>query len=348
MPGMITRCPKCATAFRISESHLQSAQGMVRCGNCLEVFDAKSHIEHKSKPLYTSSVTGAGEDVSSDTTKPHNRPAPADNAPADDATPEDQDEPTEEDDEAWALELLKDDSDLNVKLRKIVTREDIEKSESVKKRPANFDIRPAVSRSAKKKQSPAAAPSKPEAGKASPVHSMLSSFETDPLEVSWDDPKTVWRKRLMWAGFSFAAALVLLAQVAWLEFHRLAKAEPYRSVYSGICFVIGCTLPKLEDRSLIATSNLIIRSHPTEPSALVVDVMLENQASFEQRFPALALIFSDLQNQPVAVRRFTPDEYLGGELAGSTHMPVNQPIHIGFAIQDPGDNAQSYRITIVD
>lgn len=344
MPGMITRCPKCATAFRISESHLQSAQGMVRCGNCLEVFDAKSHIEHKSKPLYTSSVTGPGEGLSSDTTKP----APADNASASATTPEDQDELAEEDDEAWALELLKDDSDLNVKLKKIVTREDREKSESVKKRPANFDIRPAVTRSAKKRESPAAARSKLEGGKAQPVHAMLSNFEADPLEVSWEDPKSVWRKRLMWAGFSFVAALLLLAQVAWLEFHRLAKTEPYRTVYSGICMVIGCTLPRLEDRSLIATSNLIIRSHPTEPSALVVDVMLENRASFEQRFPALALTFSDLQNHPVAVRRFTPDEYLGGELAGSTHMPVNQPIHIGFAIQDPGDNAQSYRITIVD
>ncbi len=38
---MLTRCPKCQTLFRISESQLQRARGKTRCGQCFTVFEAK-------------------------------------------------------------------------------------------------------------------------------------------------------------------------------------------------------------------------------------------------------------------------------------------------------------------
>ncbi len=44
MTDNVTRCPKCATSFRISEAHLNSAKGSVRCGSCLSVFNAKNHL----------------------------------------------------------------------------------------------------------------------------------------------------------------------------------------------------------------------------------------------------------------------------------------------------------------
>ena len=144
------------------------------------------------------------------------------------------------------------------------------------------------------------------------------------------------------------ALLCLLIQVAWLEFHRLNRIEPYRSVYAVACRLIGCELPEMEDRAQIQTSNLLVRSHPEVADALLVDVILQNNAPFEQTFPGLKLTFTDLQNQPVASRTLTPAEYLGGELAGRDKMPVRQPIHIGMEIADPGSAAVSYHITIVD
>jgi predicted Zn finger-like uncharacterized protein len=42
--AMITRCPKCGTAFRVTASQLQSAKGAVRCGSCLHVFKAHDHL----------------------------------------------------------------------------------------------------------------------------------------------------------------------------------------------------------------------------------------------------------------------------------------------------------------
>ncbi len=38
--SMITRCPACATAFRVTESQLRARGGQVRCGRCGALFDA--------------------------------------------------------------------------------------------------------------------------------------------------------------------------------------------------------------------------------------------------------------------------------------------------------------------
>jgi predicted Zn finger-like uncharacterized protein len=38
--SMITRCPACATAFRVTESQLHARAGQVRCGRCGALFDA--------------------------------------------------------------------------------------------------------------------------------------------------------------------------------------------------------------------------------------------------------------------------------------------------------------------
>ncbi len=42
-----TQCPKCHTRFRVSDEQLGVAKGKVRCGNCMEVFNA---IEHRVMP----------------------------------------------------------------------------------------------------------------------------------------------------------------------------------------------------------------------------------------------------------------------------------------------------------
>ena len=41
---IITECPECATKFRVTEEQLEIAQGRVRCGACLAVFQARDHL----------------------------------------------------------------------------------------------------------------------------------------------------------------------------------------------------------------------------------------------------------------------------------------------------------------
>ena len=42
---LLTRCPSCTTAFRITAELLKQASGQVRCGRCNHVFPAFAHLE---------------------------------------------------------------------------------------------------------------------------------------------------------------------------------------------------------------------------------------------------------------------------------------------------------------
>src|SRR3954462_1992241 len=44
MSHMVTRCPTCATAFRVTSTQLESAKGAVRCGSCLHIFQAQDYL----------------------------------------------------------------------------------------------------------------------------------------------------------------------------------------------------------------------------------------------------------------------------------------------------------------
>jgi predicted Zn finger-like uncharacterized protein len=41
--AIVTRCPTCQTAFRVTSEQLETANGMVRCGKCIGVFNAPEH-----------------------------------------------------------------------------------------------------------------------------------------------------------------------------------------------------------------------------------------------------------------------------------------------------------------
>lgn len=40
----VTRCPSCATVFRVAEDQLRVSEGFVRCGRCDAVFNAREHL----------------------------------------------------------------------------------------------------------------------------------------------------------------------------------------------------------------------------------------------------------------------------------------------------------------
>src|SRR5690625_7356271 len=99
----------------------------------------------------------------------------------------------------------------------------------------------------------------------------------------------------MWAGLALLGLLVLTAQVAWLQFERLSRLEPYRSIYGAICPLLGCEMPVLREPSQIRAVNLVERSHPTVDDALSVDAILLNTAPFEQPFTDMIQDFSELE-----------------------------------------------------
>lgn len=174
---------------------------------------------------------------------------------------------------------------------------------------------------------------------------LLMNIMPEPVEMTTRRDLRLSPKK-MWTALSILMIVFLIVQVAWMQFDNLNRTEPYRSFYASVCTVFGCKLPTLVDRSKIRAYNLVVRNHPKTENALMVDAILLNNASFQQPFPDLTLAFSTMDGTPVAVRRFTPAEYLRGELAGRSLMPQNQPVHLTLELVDPGPDAVNYHAYI--
>ncbi|GAB2512176.1 DUF3426 domain-containing protein [Microbulbifer agarilyticus] len=179
-----------------------------------------------------------------------------------------------------------------------------------------------------------------------PKDQLISSIGAAPIEMSWQPKRHHIIPTWLWALGSLLLMLGLAAQVAYFGFDTLSKREPWRNLYAQICPYIGCTLPPQVDINAIHTANLVVRSHPTIPGALAVEAVLLNRAPFDQPFPSLQLRFTDLKNSPVASRRFSPRDYLRGELSGRRLMPAGNPVHIALDIVDPGADAVNYELRI--
>ncbi len=391
MADNVTRCPKCATSFRISDAHLSSAKGSVRCGSCLSVFDAKKHLlPSPEENSHENEMTLQDDDIlisdtmeigTTTTAKIDDFREEFDDgmfAGAESVESElnlferealhDDDHGDVPQDESWALDLLNDDEP-EIEQPEPSGHQSDERHSYKEETPSNFNqnsfqiIEEETERSSSQAEkelfneyddveTEEFGHSDNAQVYAQPLSTTrtdyLAAIEPEPVEFDWHGQTKFWQSRKLWACLSLLAGAVLLGQIAWIKMPTLSLIEPYRGYYAQICQSFSCTLPELIDRSKIRSANLIVRSHPKVPNALIVDAVIQNTARFEQTFPTLDVVFTDNRDKVVAARRLTPSEYLGGELSGRKNMPKLQPIHIAIEIADPGEEATGYKIIIVN
>ncbi|MGY8818834.1 MAG: DUF3426 domain-containing protein [Pseudomonadales bacterium] len=109
MTSFVTQCPHCQTSFRVSRTQLAAAQGVVRCGACMELFNAARYLQEAD--------TTGESDASADAT----RLSAASDAPKAQALP---DKPVDQDDTFWIHDDLDLDSlDLDEELAKLERQE---------------------------------------------------------------------------------------------------------------------------------------------------------------------------------------------------------------------------------
>ncbi len=383
-----TRCPHCAAQFKITDEHLKQARGAVRCGSCLQIFQANDYlVDPPAAQQIAPQDRWAGALDSA-----HNHAAPSEdeqkfgdddgadtdglsiqgmelsdsfmNLDADDTAGgmgEDfadmqgagRASHHENADESWAEALL----------------QELEDDEPADSNPSATTTPP---------QPPASnpVPEQPRARQTADTQQQKQPQPTDTedddnlfggLDLFGDDlyeepvpigkpvrerddhfrPRRDWGGMFKWTSLSVIALVVLVGQYAFFNFDDLARSPQWRPLYQQACDVLGCHLPSRSDITQLRGANLVVRSHPNYANALIVDAILFNEAKYPQPFPELELSFSALNGGPVASRRFTPQEYLQGDLLGMDTMPTRTPLHISLEIVDPGDKAVNYNLRLL-
>lgn len=149
--------------------------------------------------------------------------------------------------------------------------------------------------------------------------------------------------RGLWSGVALLLVVLLGGQLLWVQKEALARNPHLRPLYVQACEWFDCQLPHLVDRSQLVSRDLVVRNHPEQNGALLVEARLHNRAPFPQPLPAVALSFSNLNGDIVAQRVFRPSEYLARENTPEEIGP-NRALPIRLSLQDPGREAINYRL----
>ena len=172
----------------------------------------------------------------------------------------------------------------------------------------------------------------------------VSEAET-PLELDWlESPRRNGPQTILWL-LSILLVVSIAGQYLWFNKDNLSQNARLRPLLDVLCGPLPCELPPLVNIRAIRSDTLVVRSHNEIANALSVNFQFQNDASFSQPFPGLALIFMDANDAIVAQRRFSPQEYLPEGVANLRLMPPSSPVQVRLDILDPGGKAVNYELS---
>jgi len=170
----------------------------------------------------------------------------------------------------------------------------------------------------------------------------LNKFST-PLELQKKRDQQWGKKFLLSLSILFLGA-TLAAQYFWENMAAYSQATSVRPFYEFACQWTECQLAEYSEIDAIRSDNLVVRSHPELSNGLMVNIVIRNSAEFPQAFPILILSFNTASNELIALREFSPTEYLDPALQNIEMMPVMAPVQIELEIIDPGADAVNYTL----
>ncbi len=137
-------------------------------------------------------------------------------------------------------------------------------------------------------------------------------------------------------------ALVLVAQLGWAKRADLVRNPTAANWMQDVCQRLGCQLPKARNLDQLELTSRDIRRHPSVPDALMISATLHNSAPFRQPWPVISIRLSNLDNQPVAMRRFRPSEYLHDPALRKAGLAPGADAALVFEVVDPGRDAVAF------
>ncbi|MDP5060247.1 MAG: DUF3426 domain-containing protein [Pseudomonadales bacterium] len=379
----ITRCPFCQTAFRVTGSQLGAADGAVRCGACLQVFQARDYF------FGTDDVAAAGvapADIKSDAgsaatadqnlfqqlprepepgldqqrrarivtiTSEYGVPPPA--ADPDDDFDDDFDADFDDDFDADFADGIADgiadgkDAGKDGHYPELLFAAEID-AESMVPAIGNFaaevDHKPVAEPVAELVVELVEGPDDGAVEAQALEGARLDLAPEDPEEIvgPWQAPAA--RRQWRWLLASLVMFIGLVAQYGWYRMDDFAQNARLRPYYADLCRFAGCELPVYRQRDLLQATDLVVRSQGAGSDVLLVDVLIKNSGEFHQLFPDLVLSFTDADARLVARRTFRPSEYLAGELKGLRYFSPYTEVRLALKIIDPGKRAIGYSLTI--
>jgi predicted Zn finger-like uncharacterized protein len=281
--GFITRCPACATAFKVVPDQLKISEGWVRCGHCQEIFDATMDLH----PWWDGAVPEAAAP------EPEPPTAVPSEEPQSHSVADPQPTALASSPSADLVESVPAPVDINpADLPVVVTESGVDNAWPVFSADPD-EVYPSEPQEMRRGFDDDAATAAP-----------LSFVQKAEREAFWRRASVRWTLGLL----SLLASAVLVFQWAWLWRDTLAANVPTaRPALESMCALAGCRIEP--PRSLTAVqldSAALWRMSRTD---FVFDVVLKNQAGHAVVTPALELTLTDATEQVLVRRVVLPQDW---------------------------------------
>lgn len=189
------------------------------------------------------------------------------------------------------------------------------------------------------------------AGEASPADTSIEVMPADaeteataaPLPVYVRPRRRFSRASAMWTLGCVLLALLLAAQLAWANRVELFRDPATQPWVARVCRNIPCQLPLIRDTAKLELLSRDVRPDPRTAGALTITATVRNDAAFNQPWPVVVVVLTDLDNNPVAMRRFRPAEYMTDPARRAAGIAPGANAVVAFEVADPGKRAVAFQ-----
>jgi predicted Zn finger-like uncharacterized protein len=292
-----TLCPHCNTRFRISGEQLEAHHGMVRCGHCMQAFDARpGFIPDEPSPQLDLPML--------------NEPAPQPEQPIEE-TPAIEEKIPDEVDELLNATGIPEPEQHGIAVNHSAepTPEEIAEATAAPMEAANhetMDFLETVTAAQSEVQ-----PDTMSFGHAEEAPKTLAE-EVAIIEDETEEESPPLKKRIWpWAAASALLTFVLLMQAAYFFRVELAARMPgLKPALVALCQPFRCEVPLPRNTELMGIESSELEADPAHQNIITLHALLRNRATYAQAFPSLELTLNDIDDKPLARRVFRPADYL--------------------------------------
>ena len=356
---MLTRCPACATHFRVTPEQLKARSGRVRCGECQQVFNALDTLIEEPAlvmaPVARPSVHAQNIAASTADALAEAAAGPetlADEIAAPPATI--MDAPVEIAAEPLPLQPRIEES-------AIADRDQaptMEPAGSVELPDAGPEVAaPGPGDEVPTESEVAAdeatneAPVEPvaETGSATPEQSTADTAtgaDAEPVEWSETFPEPLPApRRWPWLLGSLVALVAIGLQCAMAFRVELAVLWPEgKPALVALCDIAGCEVGLPAKVGLVGIEASDLHPDAAQPGRLILTATLKNRAPFAQQFPHLELTLTDTADKAVARKVLTPADYLPAKSSVADGMPSSADFSVSVGVDARDMAASGYRL----
>lgn len=319
---MYTCCPGCRAWFRVTEAQLGAARAWVRCGQCLESFDASARLWSEPDEASARVPWRTDREPAEMAAVPEPESAPVSDPPFEDVSEEPFDPLSDALGEGplGADRVLRsvslDDAGIDVDFDSDLPGPmvgDVRRVSTVEPQERPGPDRIHEGRVAARRR-------------RSREQAILNRIEG----------RDVRRGRRWVANSCIALLLLLVVQYAWFMAGDLAATFPsVAPALDEVCAVIGCETNRRSSEDGVRVVSRAVRPHAEYTSALSVKATLENRSLGVRPFPIVLFVLYGEDGRAVASRAFEPAEYLDGGAVPTEGLESGTRADIAFDLVAP-------------